>query len=44
MVPWSRRDEAVKWKEAEDSAWKEESAGIGIFKIGQTSPKLYEFK
>ena len=24
----------------EDSAWKEESAGIGIFKIGQTSPKL----
>ena len=24
----------------EYSAWKEESAGIGIFKIGQTVPKL----
>ena len=27
-------------EEAEDSAWKEESAGIGILKIGQTVPEL----
>ena len=27
-------------EEAEDSAWKEESAGIGILKIGQTVPDL----
>ena len=27
-------------EEAEDSAWKEESADIGILKIGQTVPEL----
>ena len=27
-------------EEAEYSAWKEESAGIGILKIGQTVPEL----
>ena len=35
-------DKAVKWKEAaqqgrgKDSAWKEETVGIGIFNIGQS--------
>ena len=27
-------------EDAVDSAWKEESAGIGILKIGQTVPEL----
>ena len=36
MVPWSLRDKAVKWEEA----WKEESAGIQILKIGKTVPDL----
>ena len=29
---------------SEDTAWKKESAGIWIFKIAQTVPKLYKFK
>ena len=40
MVPWSWQDEAVKWKVARKSAYYEESAGIGILKIGQTVPDL----